>query len=42
MIGVEGKGLGVGEQVIVNLFGQYGQQIVLLHLGGGYFPGGWL
>ena len=42
MIGVEGKGLGVGEQVVVGSVGQHGGQIVLLHLGRGYFPGGWL
>ena len=42
MIGVEGEGLGVGEQVVVGSVGQHGGQIVLLHLGRGYFPGGWL
>ena len=38
-IGVKGEGTGVGEQVVVGSFGQHGGQIVLLHLGGGYFPG---
>ena len=42
MIGVEGKGFGVGERVVISSLGQRGGQVVLLHLGGGYIPGGWL
>ena len=42
MIRVEGEGFGTGEQVVVGSFGQHGGQVMLLHLGRGYFPGGWL
>ena len=42
MIGVEGEGSRVGEQVVVGLVGQHGGQVMFLHPGGGYFPGGWL
>ena len=42
MIGVESEGLGVREQVVVGSVGQHGEQVVLLHPGGSYFPGGWL
>ena len=42
MVRVESEGVGIGKQVIVGSFGQHGAQVVLLHPGGGYFPGGWL
>ena len=42
VIRTEGESAGVREQVIVGSFGQHGGQVVLLHLGGSYFPGGWL
>ena len=42
MIGAEGKSLRVGEQVVVGSSGQHGGQVMLLHPGGSYFPGGWL
>ena len=41
-IGVESEGAGVGKQVVVGVSGQHGGQVVLLHLGGGHIPGGWL
>ena len=42
MIRVEVEGLRVGEQVVFGSSGQHGGQAMLLHPGGGYFPGGWL
>ena len=42
MIRVEGEGVRVGERIVVGSFGQHGGQAMLLHPGGGYFPGGWL
>ena len=41
-VGVEGEGIGAGEQIAVGSPGQHGGQTVLLHPGGCYFPGGWL
>ena len=42
MIGAEGKGIGIGERVVISASGQHGGSIVFLHLGRGYLPGGWL
>ena len=42
MIGVEGEGVGIRERIIVGSPGQHGGQVMLLHPGRGFLPGGWL